>query len=186
MVDAELTSLALHALLRSARVTVHLLRITGIGMDQDELAEVVHHRGDHQAVARLVIDLGGDALDRALRRGAVQAEALRDVLPHGGALEEVVGPGTVRERQSTVPGESTSTAWTTVSTWPRPGPSPLLARRITAIVSARSPSTARIRSAVAGSPSSNRRSTRLRVAASIGNASSASNAAVSRRPWPSL
>ena len=41
-------------------------------------------------------------------------------------------------------------------------------------------------SAVEGSPLSNRRRTRLRDSASIGKASSASKAAVSLRPWPSL
>ena len=93
VVDAELAALAVDALLRRARALVHLLRVAGVGVHQDELADVVQERGDHQAVAVLVADLGGEALGGALRGDAVQAEALRRGLPDGRALEEVEGAG---------------------------------------------------------------------------------------------
>ena len=53
VVDAELTALALQALLRGAGVAVDLSGIARIGMDEDELADVVQQRRDHQPVTRL-------------------------------------------------------------------------------------------------------------------------------------
>ena len=98
VVDAELTALAVDALLRGAGTLVDLGRIARVRMHQDELADVVQKRGDHQAVALLVAGLGGETVGRALRRDAVEAEALGSTLPDGGALEEVVGPGARGER----------------------------------------------------------------------------------------
>jgi catechol 2,3-dioxygenase-like lactoylglutathione lyase family enzyme len=89
VVDAEFAALALEAILRRARVTVNLAGIAGIGVDQDELADVVQQRGDHQPVAILVADLAGQAIGRPLGGHGVQSEALGDALPDGGALEEV-------------------------------------------------------------------------------------------------
>ena len=54
------------------------------------------------------------------------------------------------------------------------------------MTSATSDSTAATTSAGEMRSAVTRRSTRLRDSASAGKASSASNAAVSRRPWPSL
>ena len=75
---------------------------------------------------------------------------------------------------------------TTDSTRPRARPSTWLARRRTAMTSATSDSTAATTSPGEMRSGVTRRSRRLRDSASAGNASSASNAAVSRRPWPSL
>ena len=88
---------------------VDLLRIAGVGVHEDELADVVQQRGDHQAVAVLVAGLGGEAVGRALRGHAVQAEALGRDVPHRGALEEVEGPRAGGEAW-TASGESSSTA----------------------------------------------------------------------------
>src|SRR3954467_12316495 len=43
-------------------VAVDLGGIAGVGVHQDELADVVQQRGDHQAVAVLVAGLGGQAV----------------------------------------------------------------------------------------------------------------------------
>ena len=53
-------------------------RIAGIRVDEHQLADVVQQRGDHQPVARLVADLAGDPVGRALGGDAVQPEALGD------------------------------------------------------------------------------------------------------------
>src|SRR5919202_1761764 len=98
VVDAELAALAVDALLRRAGVRVELARVAGVGVHQDELADVVQQRGDHEPVAMLVAGLGGEAVGGALRRDAVQAEALRRGVPHGRALEEVERAGPDRER----------------------------------------------------------------------------------------
>ncbi len=91
----------------------------------------------------------------------------------------------VRAREAivcTVRAERTSTPWTALSTRLLVRPSTWLARRSTVTASDTSPSTAATTSAVEGSPASNSAITRLRDSASIGKASSASKAAVRRRP----
>ncbi len=87
----------LQALLRRARVLVDLARVAGIGVDEHELADVVQQRGDHQPVAVRVVDLGGQAVGRALGGDAVQAEALGRSLPGAGAIEEVEGASAAGE-----------------------------------------------------------------------------------------
>ncbi len=98
VVDAELATLAVDALLGRAGVAVHLAGVAGVGVHQDELADVVQQRGDHQAVAVLVADLGREAVGGALRGDAVQAEALGRGVPDGRALEEVEGARAGGER----------------------------------------------------------------------------------------
>ena len=58
-------------------------------MHEDELADVVQQRGDHQPVAGLVAKLAGEPVGGALGGDGVKAEALGDPLPDGRALEEV-------------------------------------------------------------------------------------------------
>jgi glutamyl/glutaminyl-tRNA synthetase len=48
VVDAQLAALAVDALLGGARVGVDLLRVAGVGVDEDELADVVEERRDEQ------------------------------------------------------------------------------------------------------------------------------------------
>ena len=98
VVDTELTTLLVDALLRRAGALVDLARVAGVGVHQDELADVVQERGDHQAVAVLVAGLGGETVGSALRGDAVQAEALRSGVPDGRALEEVIGARAGGER----------------------------------------------------------------------------------------
>jgi hypothetical protein len=64
---------------------------------QDELADVVQQRRDHEAVAVLVAGLDGQAIGRALGGDAVQAEALGRGVPDGRALEEVEGARPCRQ-----------------------------------------------------------------------------------------
>ena len=133
----------------------------------------------------LVAGLGGQAVGGALRGDAVQAEALGRGVPDGERSKK----SKVRARVAsawTASGESSSTALTTDSTRPRGLPSTWLARRSTAITSATSDSTAATTSPAEMRSALTRRSRRLRDSASAGNASSASKAAVRRRPWPSL
>ena len=98
VVDAELAALAVDALLGRAGVAVDLGGIARVGVHEDELADVVQQRGDHQAVAVLVAGLGGQAVGGTLRGDAVQAEALGRGVPDGRALEEVEGAGADGER----------------------------------------------------------------------------------------
>ena len=73
-------------------------RIARVGVHQDELADVVQQRRDHEAVAVLVAGLGGEAVGGALGGDAVQAEALGRGVPDGRALEEVEGAGAAARR----------------------------------------------------------------------------------------
>ena len=98
VVDAELATLGLDALLRSPRVGVNLTRVAGVRVDEHQLAHVVKQRGDHQAVARLVAELASEPVGDALGGDAVQTEALGHTLPHGGALEEVKRAGAAGDR----------------------------------------------------------------------------------------
>jgi hypothetical protein len=59
----------------------------------------VQQRGDHQAVARLVVDLPREPVGGALRGDGVQAEALGDPLPDRGALKEVERAGAARDSE---------------------------------------------------------------------------------------
>jgi hypothetical protein len=99
VVDAELTALALEPLLRRAGLAVDLAWISGVRVDEHELADVVQQRSDHQPVAELVVELPRDPVCCALSRDRVQAEALRDSLPHGGPLEEVERTRAARDRE---------------------------------------------------------------------------------------
>ena len=186
VVDAELAALALDALLGSAGLAVDLTRVAGVGVDEHELADVVQQRGDHQAVAGLVADLAGEPVGGALGGDGVQAEALGNPLPDGGALEEVKGAGAAGDRVHGARGQHLDALDGALDAAALCGRRPGWPAAATATASATSASTAATTSAVGGSPSSNRRRTRLRDSTSTGKASSASNAAVSRRPWPSL
>ncbi len=81
VVDAELEALAPDTFLGGARVAVDLRRVTGVGVQQDQLADVVQEARDGQAVALLVADLGGDHRRSLLRGEGVQSEALGHGLP---------------------------------------------------------------------------------------------------------
>ncbi len=181
VIDAKLAAFLLHALLGRASTGVHLRRVARVGMHEDELADVVQQRRDHQAIAVLVADLNGNALGGPLGRDAVQTEALGRSLPHHGALKEVKVRVCVASAW-TASGESSSTACTTESTRPRLRPSIWLASRMTEITSATSDSTAATTAPTESGSSATTRSRRLRDSASAGKASSASNAAVRRRP----
>ena len=98
VIDAELAALAMHALLGRLGVAVNLLGVAGVGVRENELADVVQQRGDHEAVAVLVAGLLREAVGGALGGDAVQAEALGRGVPDGRALEEVEGAGTAGER----------------------------------------------------------------------------------------
>ena len=74
-------ALAPDPFLGRARVAVDLRRIAGVGVQQDQLADVVQQARDGEAVALLVADLGGDHRRRLLRGEGVQAEALGHGLP---------------------------------------------------------------------------------------------------------
>ncbi len=92
VVDPELAALGLDPLLGRTGLRMHLARITGVGVHEHKLADVVQERGDQQAVTRLIADLAGEAVRRPLRGDGVEAEALGDPLPDGGALEEIKRP----------------------------------------------------------------------------------------------
>ena len=98
VVDAELAALALDPLLGGAGLAVDLAGIAGVGVDEHELADVVQQRGHHQPVAGLVAELAREAVGGALGGDRVQAEALWNALPDGGALEEVERAGAARDR----------------------------------------------------------------------------------------
>jgi hypothetical protein len=91
MVDAQLEPLAVDALLRRPGLPVDLGRIAGVGVREDELADVVQERRAEQLVAVLIVDLARQAVSGRLGGDRVQAEALRHQVPAGGALEEVEG-----------------------------------------------------------------------------------------------
>ena len=120
MVDAELAALVVEALLGRAGRAVDLLGVARVGVHEDELADVVEQCGDQQAVAVRVAGLGGEAVRGALDGDGVEAEALRGGVPRLAALEELEGLGGGGELW-TASGERTSTAVTTVPTWPRLG-----------------------------------------------------------------
>ena len=141
VVDAELAALAVDALLRRAGVAVDLAGIARVGVHQDELADVVQQRGDHEAVAVLVAGLGGEAVGGALRGDAVQAEALGRGVPDGRALEEVEGARAGGERLDGLGREQLDGLDDGLDR-PRERPSTWLARRRTAMTSATSDSTA--------------------------------------------
>ena len=143
VVDAELAALAVDALLGRARALVDLLRVARVGVHQDELADVVQQRGDHQAVAVLVADLGGEALGGALGGDAVQAEALGRGLPDGRALEEVEGARRARRAPARPRARARSIGLRRSTRRGRGcGPRPGWRARSTAITSATSASTA--------------------------------------------
>jgi hypothetical protein len=98
VVDAELTALAVDALLRRLRLAVHLAGVAGVGVHQDELADVVQERRDEQLVAVLPAGLAGQPVGGALRGHGVQAEALRGGIPARDPLEEVKRVGAGGER----------------------------------------------------------------------------------------
>ena len=98
VVDAELEALLVQALLGRARRAVDLRRVAGIGVGENELADVVQERGDEELVAVLVLHLTRETVGGGLGGHRVEAEALRHQVPAGGALEEVEGGGAGGER----------------------------------------------------------------------------------------
>ena len=94
---------------------------------------------DHQPVALLVTDLGGDHLGRALRGKRVQPEALGHGLPDAGAFEEVERAKPAREVLDGVRAERLDGGDGTVDRAPDRGAR--FARRRTEISSATSDST---------------------------------------------
>ena len=186
VVDAELAALAVDALLRRAGVAVHLAGVAGVGVHQDELADVVQQRGDHQAVAMLVAGL-------VARRSAARWVATPCRRKRSGAASHT----DERSKKSKVRARVAS-AWTASRREQLDGlddrldPAAGLALDLVAEAQARR-SRARRRTRRRRRPRRSRRaparttrSRRLRDSASAGNASSASKAAVRRRPWPSL
>ena len=186
VVDAELAALALDPLLRGPRLAVDLTRVAGVGVDEHELADVVQQRGDHQPVARLVAELAGEPVGDALGGDGVQTEALGNPLPDGGALEEVKRAsaagdrvdGARRQNLDGLDGALDAAA----------------AAAVDLVGQAQDGDGERDVGLDGGDDVGGRRlaasrtgaCTRLRDSTSTGKASSASNAAVSRRPWPSL
>ena len=73
------------------------VRVAGIGVHEDELADVVQQRGDDQAVAVGVADLAREQLGGGARPERVQAEAVGRRVPDGAALEEVEGANALGE-----------------------------------------------------------------------------------------
>ena len=185
VVDAELAALGVDALLGRARGRVDLARVAGVGLHQHELADVVQQRGDQQLVAVGELDPRAEPVGGALRRDRVQAEALGRCVPQRACARRSRRSWWRRSALRRRPGVSTSIASGMLRTRPRPSAC-LFASRMTAITSATSDSIAATISLTDGWSWLTSRSTRLRDSASAGNASSASNAAVSRRPWPSL
>ena len=186
VVDAQLAALAMHALLGRPGVAVDLLRIAGVGMGEHELADVVQQGGDHEAVTMLVAGLLRQAIGGALGGDAVQAEALRARSPRRTSARRSRTCGCGSAIAWTDSGDRTSTALTIESTRPREPVSSWLATRSTLMTSAMSDSTAATTSPGEMRSAVTRRRRRLRDSARAGNASSASKAAVRRRPWPSL
>src|SRR5215212_12215717 len=91
VVDAELAVLAVRPLLGGAGVAVHVGGVAGIGVDEDELADVVKQRREHEPVAVLVAELGGETLCGALGGAGMEAEAFGGCVPQAVAPEEVEG-----------------------------------------------------------------------------------------------
>jgi hypothetical protein len=57
VVDPKLEPLGAKALLGGARLAVDLVRVAGVGLDEDELADVVEERRHEHAVAIGLVDL---------------------------------------------------------------------------------------------------------------------------------
>ena len=89
VVDAELAALLVDSLLGCPGAAVDLGGIARVGVQQDELADVVQQARDGQAVAVLIADLGRDTVGGVLGRQRVQAEALGRRVPDARPLEEV-------------------------------------------------------------------------------------------------
>ena len=89
MIDSQLPALGHQPLLRRACGAVHLAWISGIGVDQHQLADVVQKRGDHQPVAGAIAQLPAQPVGGPLRGDGVQPEPLGHALPQRAALEEV-------------------------------------------------------------------------------------------------
>ena len=98
VVDAQLEALLVEALLGGAGRAVDLRRVAGVGVGQDELADVVQQRGHEELVAVLVLHLARETVGGGLGGDGVEAEALRHQVPAGRALEEVEGGGAGGER----------------------------------------------------------------------------------------
>ena len=98
VVHAELEALLVETLLGRAGRAVDLRRVAGIGVRQDELADVVQQRRAEELVAVLVLELAREPVGRGLGGHRVEAEALRHQVPAGRPLEEVEGGGARGER----------------------------------------------------------------------------------------
>ena len=187
VVDAELAALAVHALLGGAGLAVDLVRVGRVGVHEHELADVVQQRRDQQLVAL------GDSPSSRASRSAADWVATACRRKRSGAASQ---PGVRSKKSKTWSrcGERLDALGRRASRRPRgcsrscPScwPAVRLAIRSTVITSATSDSTAATTSpteARSSRTSAQHAVARLRER---GNASSASNAAVSRRPWPSL
>src|SRR5215213_670566 len=98
VVHAQLEALLVEALLGGPSRTVNLRRVAGVGVSQDELADVVQQRGDEELVAVLVLHLARETVGGGLGGHGVESEALRHQVPARRALEEVEGGGASGER----------------------------------------------------------------------------------------
>ncbi len=147
MVHAELAPFLVDALLGRLRILLDLGDVAGIGVHEHELADVVQQACDGETVAVLVADLGREPVRGVLGGKRVQTEALGcGVPPVERSKKSKVR--TLLAIDCTAWGVSRSTAAddgldALGGAWPS------LARRITAISSATSDSTAETMSAVA-------------------------------------
>jgi hypothetical protein len=74
VVNGELVALLADALLGRACTRMYAGWIAGVGVHEDELAEVVYEACEREAVAVLVLDLGGDPICGSLSSERVTAE----------------------------------------------------------------------------------------------------------------
>ncbi len=149
MIDAQLAALLVDAFLGGLCPEMHLRGIAGVGVQQDELADVVQQARHGQAIAVLVADLRRDAVGRALGRQSMQSEALRRRVPHARALEEFKCAHPARQRLHHLGAEQLHGSDNRVHAHTASGPATWLATRSTAMISATSDSTAVTMSAVA-------------------------------------
>src|SRR5207248_8178982 len=105
MVHTELAALTVEPLLGRAGAAVDLAGVAGVGVDQDELADVVKERGDRELVALAELGLAREPLRGTLGGHGVEPEALRRRVPPRDALEEVEDGGAGGERLHATRGE---------------------------------------------------------------------------------
>ena len=109
-------------------------RVARVGVHEHELADVVQQRGDHQAVAVLVADLGGEAVGGALGGDARAGGSARARRPRRArARRSRRCAARLARRLDGLGREHLDGARRPISTRPRRRPSTWLARRSTAI-----------------------------------------------------